>query len=177
MVYAEAADATYTIGPVVFWAFAEMTCGFVVSCMPSAPRLLKETRVLHRIKARLGMRLTTVKNSHATGGSSALNNVSKPSTLNTGGVDRYRKIDDDGVRLENLGPNHSSESTETLHKETAEVRGGKMDGAQSVLRTTQVTIKSEYQTDSDDNDGFGSQTAAWKAGARGTPMGHYGGRR
>ncbi|KAK0716294.1 hypothetical protein B0H67DRAFT_582799 [Lasiosphaeris hirsuta] len=131
--YANAADSTYTLGPVVFWAFAEMTCGFVISCMPSAPRLLRETRVLHKIKARLGMRATTFKNTHGTGGSSALS-MSKPSPL-TASTDRYRKIDDGGVLLDNLGPAHS-DSTEMLHTEAIEaVGGGKLRGTKQVLRT------------------------------------------
>lgn len=33
--YGEAADAIYALGPLVFWATAEMTCGFFVCCSKS----------------------------------------------------------------------------------------------------------------------------------------------
>ncbi|KAK3382593.1 hypothetical protein B0T24DRAFT_645274 [Lasiosphaeria ovina] len=138
--YATAQDVTYTLGPVVFWAFAEMTCGFVVSCMPAAPRLLKETRVLHRIKKALGMQTTTLDGTTgATAGMSRSKgtalNMSKPATA----ADKYHMIDEDGVSLENLGGGAKSESTEHLQ----EVSAAKLSG-HSILRTTHVTVKGEY---------------------------------
>lgn len=35
--YGEAADAIYALGPLVFWATAEMTCGFFVCCSKYFP--------------------------------------------------------------------------------------------------------------------------------------------
>lgn len=37
--YGEAADAIYALGPLVFWATAEMTCGFFVCCSKSPTEL------------------------------------------------------------------------------------------------------------------------------------------
>lgn len=31
----------YFIGPLLFWACAEMTCGFLIFCVPSLPRIFK----------------------------------------------------------------------------------------------------------------------------------------
>lgn len=38
--YGEAADAIYALGPLVFWATAEMTCGFFVCCSKSPPHAM-----------------------------------------------------------------------------------------------------------------------------------------
>ncbi|KAJ1334072.1 hypothetical protein MN608_04075 [Microdochium nivale] len=39
--FAHEADTMYFIGPLLFWACAEMTCGFLIFSVPSMPRILK----------------------------------------------------------------------------------------------------------------------------------------
>ncbi|KAH7026716.1 uncharacterized protein B0I36DRAFT_415395 [Microdochium trichocladiopsis] len=39
--YANESDKMYFIGPLLFWACAEMTCGFLIFCVPSMPRIFK----------------------------------------------------------------------------------------------------------------------------------------
>ncbi|TLS26120.1 hypothetical protein PpBr36_04787 [Pyricularia pennisetigena] len=144
--YAGAADATYTLGPVVFWAFAEMTCGFVISCLPAAPKLVREHRVFHRIKARLGMKLTTGR-SGASGSNlsrgTTLNNTQQSTTpgSSAGGSNAWRKLEDESVQL---GHMTKSDSTEYLQREA------KSDAAaDSVLRTTTVVVKKEVAVEED----------------------------
>ncbi|TLD24100.1 hypothetical protein PspLS_06955 [Pyricularia sp. CBS 133598] len=144
--YAGASDVTYTLGPVIFWAYAEMTCGFVISCLPAAPKLVREHRVFHRIKAKLGMKLTTAR-SGASG-----SNISRGTTLNNtqqgttpgssaGGSNAWRKLDDESHQLDNMT---KSDSTEYLQREAkSEV------ASDNVLRTTTVTVKKEVAVEED----------------------------
>ncbi|KAI6360552.1 hypothetical protein MCOR25_006715 [Pyricularia grisea] len=146
VIYADATDVTYTLGPVIFWAFAEMTCGFVISCLPAAPKLVREHRVFHRIKAKLGMKLTTAR-SGASG-----SNISRGTTLNNtqqgtapgssaGGAKAWRKIEDESVQL---GDMTKSDSTEYLQHEA------KSDAAPTErLRATTVTVKQEVAVEED----------------------------
>ncbi|KAL4778833.1 hypothetical protein BJX76DRAFT_362351 [Aspergillus varians] len=43
-------DSVYTLGPLAFWAMAEMTCGFFIICLPCIPKIVKETGILRHIK-------------------------------------------------------------------------------------------------------------------------------
>ncbi|ELQ41208.1 hypothetical protein OOU_Y34scaffold00290g5 [Pyricularia oryzae Y34] len=145
--YADAADVTYTLGPVVFWAFAEMTCGFVISCLPAAPKLVREHRVFHRIKAKLGMKLTTAR-SGASG-----SNLSRGTTLNNtqqgtapgssaGGAKAWRKLDDESHQLDNMT---KSDSTEYLQREAK----SEFATPDNVIRATTVTVKKEVAVEED----------------------------
>ncbi len=155
--YANAADATSTLAPVVFWAFAEMTCGFVVSCMPSAPRLLHETRLMPKIKKMLGMHVTTAKGTDMSTSSTNNNrsNFSKPSTA----IDKYEEIEDD-VMMDDIRPG-KSESTEELHRDG-------VPAGHAIVRTTQVTVKSTAPEEHNS-----TQPAAWHAGAPAHPTRDY----
>ncbi|KAF3057429.1 hypothetical protein GL218_06172 [Daldinia childiae] len=128
------ADAIYQFGPVMFWAFAELTCGFIIACMPSTPKILKDHGVLD--KMRRAMRsVVGLKNTH-------LRSMTKPTTSTAADhthTNTYRKIDEYGVPMKDLQP---SESTEQL-------RDDKFD--QGILRTTRVTVKQEYVSDAKGN--------------------------
>lgn len=47
--YFHSADSTYTIAPLSLWALAEMTCAFFVSCMPSAPKVFKDSKWMRKV--------------------------------------------------------------------------------------------------------------------------------
>ncbi|KAI1105775.1 hypothetical protein F4804DRAFT_331024 [Jackrogersella minutella] len=128
--YATETDTTFTFGPVIFWAFAEMTCGFIIACLPSTPKILKDHGVLHKMKRAMrsvvGMKNSTLKST---------NKVTASSTTNPSNT--YRKIDEYGVPMKDL---KSSESTEQLRDDSAKYDHG-------IVRTTHVTIKQEYVGD------------------------------
>ncbi|KAI1414128.1 hypothetical protein F5Y13DRAFT_179104 [Hypoxylon sp. FL1857] len=132
--YATEADTVFTFGPVIFWAFAEMTCGFVIACLPSTPKILKDHGVLHKMKraARsiVGLKNSTLRTTNKANASS----VTNPNST-------YRKIDEYGVQMKDLNP---SESTEKLRDDTS-----KFD--QGIVRTTRVTVKQEYVGDAKSN--------------------------
>ncbi|KAI1463143.1 uncharacterized protein F4812DRAFT_447789 [Daldinia caldariorum] len=126
-------DGTYAFAPVMFWAFVEIMCGFIIACMPSTPKILKDHGVLD--KMRRAMRsFVGLKNT-------AMMSVNKPTGVSTVAdhTNTYRKIDEYGVPMKDLQP---SESTEQL-------RDDRLD--QGILRTTRVTVKQEYVSDSKGN--------------------------
>ncbi|KAI0179003.1 hypothetical protein GGR52DRAFT_569909 [Hypoxylon sp. FL1284] len=133
--YATEPDTLYYFGPVIFWAFAEMTCGFVIACIPSTPKILKESGVLPKMK-RAMRSIVGLKNS-------TLRSTSKPMpSTGTHPSSNYRKIDEYGVPLKNLT---TSESTEKLRDDSS----NKFD--QGIVRTTRVTVKQEYIRDGGSN--------------------------
>ncbi|KAI0845671.1 hypothetical protein F5Y00DRAFT_245741 [Daldinia vernicosa] len=124
------ADAIYQFGPVMFWAFAEITCGFIIACMPSTPKILKDHGVLDKMR-RAARSFVGLKNTHLR----SLNKPTASSVTTHTHTNTYKKIDEYGVPMKDLQP---SESTEQL-------RDDKFD--QGILRTTRVTVKQEYVSD------------------------------
>lgn len=53
--FAGTEDQMYYIGPLLFWAWAEMTCGFFILSVPCLPRLLSESRLSCKVKNMLGL--------------------------------------------------------------------------------------------------------------------------
>lgn len=127
--FGNAADATYALGPLVFWATAEMTCGFFIICVPSIPKILKDTGVLRAIKRQFGMR---------TGSKSKGTNGYGPSTTakGTSTTKDYYKLDEDGVPMGNV---NRTESTERLNEE------GKLGS--NIVRTTRITVTKDSRND------------------------------
>ncbi|KAI1401769.1 hypothetical protein F4819DRAFT_313527 [Hypoxylon fuscum] len=144
--YATEPDTLYAFGPVIFWAFAEMTCGFVIACLPSTPKILKDSGVLPKIKRGMrsfvGLKNSTLRSTNKVGVSTATNPTST-----------YRKIDEYGVQMNDL---NKSESTEKLRGDS----DGKPD--QGIVRTTRVTIKQEYVENGGSNNTM-DHNALWRS--------------
>jgi hypothetical protein len=136
--YGKADDALYALAPLVFWATAEMTCGFFIVCVPCIPKILKETGVIRNIKRVFGM-------STAPTNPSAPDRYGKSSTkgsqLSSTGAKSYYKLDEDGVPLKNL---KGSESTEYLRENTNAASNG-----HGITRTTQIKITQDNRSVSD----------------------------
>ena len=47
--YYHSNDSTYTIAPLSLWALAEMTCIFLVSCMPAAPKVFRDSKWIKKL--------------------------------------------------------------------------------------------------------------------------------
>ncbi|UKZ46291.1 hypothetical protein TrVGV298_000492 [Trichoderma virens] len=135
-------DSIYTLGPIVFWASAEMTCGFFILCVPCIPKIIQETGVVPAIKKGTGLFQSSGKsnqgsNGYARGGGTTKTSVSANKD--------YYQLEEDGVRMKNL-----SESTEQLHH-----------GAHgpAITRTTRVTVTNDSRSISDSdskNDAWGN---------------------
>ncbi|KAJ8132373.1 hypothetical protein O1611_g1251 [Lasiodiplodia mahajangana] len=127
--YTSAADVTYKVSAVVLWALAEMTCGFIVLGMPTAPKVLFETRLMSKIKS--SFRSWTGTNQTESKGT-GLSQTSKSSST----TKSYRKIDDKGMPLRNL-KSLDSESTEHLRDIATRPEN-------SIVRTTQLSTTEDY---------------------------------
>ncbi|ORY58510.1 uncharacterized protein BCR38DRAFT_73957 [Pseudomassariella vexata] len=153
--YSTANDAIYSVASVILWALAEMTCGFMVICLPTAPKLLVETGTLARLKAALrswtSMRIgsgASSKKSHTNPGQSS-SRVSMPKSPGPGTL--YQKIDEDGVPLAKLDRSGSaSESTEGLREYPNRP-------VATIVRTTQFVTREDHVDDVGGNDDFHRQ--------------------
>lgn len=126
--YASAVDAVYHIGPVCFWAYAEMSCGFIVVCIPCVPKIFVDTGAWPKLKSTFGMSSSSRGASGATpkihtGHSSATRSKNMRSAN-----DSYLELDDN--EMKNLG---SSESAEYLRAPQATLENG-------IVRTTQINV-------------------------------------
>ncbi|KAI0442915.1 hypothetical protein F4803DRAFT_517274 [Xylaria telfairii] len=127
--YSTSPDVTYAVSAVILWALAEMTCGFIVLGMPTAPKVLIEMRLVSRIKSSFrSWTGTNQSDSKNTG----LSQASKASST----AKSYQKIDDKEIPLRNL-KTLDSESTEQLREFTTRPEN-------SIIRTTQVSTTEDY---------------------------------
>lgn len=114
----------------MFWATAEMTCGFFVCCMPCIPKILRDTGVLRNIKRAFGMKTTKQgTNSKLDQYSGSMSHTAKSVTNTT---NAYYKLDEDGIPMGDV----KSESTEHLNdKHNA-----------GITRTTRITITQDNRS-------------------------------
>ena len=142
----------YFIAPLLFWACAEMTCGFFILCVPCLPSMIKESGLSGRIKHVLGISADSsgkLPSNHdlvtfgGTGGPASSGKKSKGGkSLN----DTYYKIDEEeGSMGDGGGDRHlqTSESQERLHMQQRGANGG--SGAH-IVRTTQVAVTSDSRS-------------------------------
>ncbi|KAI1499233.1 hypothetical protein F5X99DRAFT_390707 [Biscogniauxia marginata] len=134
--YSTANDVIYSVSSVILWALAEMTCGFIVVGMPTAPKAFFETGIATRIKASLKSWTGKTNNTKS---SSSLSNFSyTPKSPNPSSL--YQKLDENGVPLRSLKHSPPSESTEHL-------RECKQKPSAAIIRTTQVSTREDYDYD------------------------------
>ena len=105
----------YFIGPLLFWAWAEMTAGFFILSVPCLPKLIAESKLPTRIKAALGVSRES-KSRETPSGLVTIGGTGGSKQLSKNGLpqeDRYYQIQDDGMAMSDLG---HSESQEHLHQ-------------------------------------------------------------
>ncbi|KAJ2993263.1 hypothetical protein NUW58_g1895 [Xylaria curta] len=128
--YSTSDDVTYAVSAVILWALAEMTCGFIVLGMPTAPKVLLETRIISIIKTSLKSWTGTNKSEP---GASGLSQTSKSSST----AKSYQKLGDKSMPLRNLKSSDSSESTEHLRDPAKRPEN-------SIVCTTQLSTTEDY---------------------------------
>lgn len=128
----------YYFGPVAFWCNAEGTCGLIIACVPSIPRLFK-TRIGLKIVRALGFTTLTQPSGNYLDPAS---NISKRGNTS---AQAYFEIDE-SLSMTNM---KSSESTERLRGD--ELQPSKCEGHTGVLvtRTTEITISKEGEVSGD----------------------------
>ncbi|KAL2843707.1 hypothetical protein BJY01DRAFT_248482 [Aspergillus pseudoustus] len=126
-------DSVYTLGPLAFWAMAEMTCGFFIICLPCIPKILKETTLARHLMNKWsrgsstsssGRRRKPYDGNHAEG-------MESYASGGRGGRN-HNKFEQEVIRMK---PLEGSESTERLHE-----GGGAGARALAITRTTQFIV-------------------------------------
>ncbi|KAI0967186.1 hypothetical protein F4678DRAFT_254884 [Xylaria arbuscula] len=127
--YSTTDDVTYAVSAVILWALAEMTCGFIVLGMPTAPKVLHETRLVSRIQSSFKS-WTRSKDDESK--KTGLSHTSKSSSTSKS----YQRIQDK-IPLRNMKSVDSSESTERLRDFISRPQN-------SIVRTTQLSTTEDY---------------------------------
>lgn len=154
-------DRMFFIGPLLFWAWAEMTAGFFIFSVPCLPKMIKESSLPRHLKSILGFGSSWGK-SNPTGGSR-----SNPGLVTIGGSggpkitkmtrDGHIELPENGMHLTDVERFERSESQEELYhgkRYTADTDG---KNGVTVMRTTQVTVSSDADGrsgSSDDGNGM-----------------------
>ncbi|GME48407.1 60s ribosomal protein l36 [Neofusicoccum parvum] len=147
--FSKTTDTMYYIGPLLFWACAEMTCGFFILSVPCLPKIVKESSLPRAIKRALGLSVkSTTGPSNGTPSGSGSHHLSRPSKSGIAAADSYYKIREDGVML---GDVERSESQEGLRGEYERGEAAK-GGAVRVTRTTHISVTTDAQSVSDLED-------------------------
>ncbi|PTB78499.1 hypothetical protein M440DRAFT_1329145 [Trichoderma longibrachiatum ATCC 18648] len=133
-------DSIYSLGPIVFWASAEQTCGFFILCVPCLPKIIQEAGIIPAIKKGTGM-MHSGSNSKHTGSSFARGGNTKTSV--SANKDYYQ-LEEEGMNMKNL-----SESTEHLHTGSH---------GPAITRTTRVTVTTNDNRSISDTD---SKNGGW----------------
>jgi hypothetical protein len=129
----------YFIGPLLFWACAEMTCGFFIFSVPCIPKILNQLRLSPKIRKILGLS-SDDSNEHAKYNPPSgphLNKLAPSGKSN----DNYYKIDKYGVPMTNIT---QTESQERLRDEDKEEKNIK------VTRTTHIAVSACSEPCSED---------------------------
>ncbi|RMJ10260.1 hypothetical protein CDV36_010106 [Fusarium kuroshium] len=156
--YGDSPDGVYNLGPLIFWATAEMTCGFFIVCVPCVPKILRESGVLAKIKKAIGMATrskSTNQKSDQYGDQYALTPHGKMSTTVS---NAYYKLDEDGVPMKDMNRD-GSESTEHLHD-------GPQSDSPGITRTTQIIVSETARGAHDERAQLGMREPPNKAWVR-----------
>lgn len=148
--FAKEADKMYYIGPLLFWACAEMTCGFFILCVPCISSIIRET-------ARLGIRKAVLGSSYQSSykpsksGSADYDETNVPSSKNSHEA-YYTTSDSTDLPLNTL---KQSESQEHLRLEETRT-------AMKVMRTTSTIVTSDSRSAQSDGE-YNIKMTPWTA--------------
>lgn len=142
--FSKTTDRMYFIGPLLFWACAEMTCGFFILSTPCLPKILAESGLSRGVKSMLGLSAKSTNDqsgpnsNYGSGYAKRRRSGSRQLSKSAGSsADTYYKMPDDGLVLTNF----DAESQERLQ----EGNGGRVGrNAVHVTKTTQVTISDSH---------------------------------
>lgn len=131
--FASQADSIYLIGPLLFWADAEMTCGFFIFSVPCLSKLIMESGVRQKFFGTLG--LTSLTTNRAVQGSG-----STPNSRGSRNAKHWMSTTDttwSRIDEEHVGLDDQSDSQKNLC--VAPKQHDEGDGIQ-VHRTMNVTV-------------------------------------
>lgn len=104
----------YFIGPPLFWACAEMTCGFFILGMPRLPKIIAESGLPRKLKDALGISFKSNSASHTNSG---YGQRSGSRQLSKSGItsDSYYNIEENATPMSNLDRPESQERLRDSH--------------------------------------------------------------
>lgn len=142
--YSHEEDGWYYIGPLLFWACAEMTCGFFVLSVPCIPQLIGQSSIPRRIKSTLGLG-TGLKFNGAGSGSFQLSKQKKQSRMPITPEPYFQLGESRGTKVSSSAAAESQERLQREDEERQNAAGsGKLFGftrtAFGVTRTTEVSV-------------------------------------
>lgn len=159
--FAKETDQMYYIGPLLFWACAEMTCGFFILCVPCFPSIIKHFGLQSKVKEFFGI---STKASDPSTSSSATYGQSGNSKGKWGrrkvraeleSADPYYKMDETKtLSLEKLTPTRSQDPE---HGWEGEGEGGGVH----VTRTTDVSSITDPESAQTSNTLKNQQILPW----------------
>lgn len=127
----------YFIGPLLFWACAEMTCGFFILSVPCLPNLVKHSSIPSRVKSVLGFSRGT-KSSRAGSDSYQLSKHGQKSKMGMTPESYFQLEESRGVTVSSIV---ASESQERLRREDEERQNAAASmKAYGVTRTTEISV-------------------------------------
>lgn len=160
--FAHELDQMYYIGPLLFWACAEMTCGFFILSVPCLPKIISESGLPRGFKRLLGLTLkaSTDPLDSKTNPDTGLSSTHKKRLSRSGlaANDRkYLRMVEDEVPMAVMGTSESQEHLQEEGRHRNTLDNG--NNAVVVTRTTQVT----YTSDDHSADGrpHGGLVAPW----------------
>ncbi|KAF7588253.1 hypothetical protein BBP40_005975 [Aspergillus hancockii] len=142
--FASQADSMYLIGPLLFWACAEMTCGFFIFSVPCLSKLLMESGLRSKLSSAFGAsdRSNSGPSNQASASQSGSHHVARPWRNSES---NYAKLAEGGIPMHNV-----SESPSNLYEESPSSREG--NNVIQVLQTTDVTVTSTTDAQADRAD-------------------------
>jgi hypothetical protein len=138
----------YLIGPLLFWACGEMTCGFFIFSMPCLSKMIMESGLPRKVKNALG-----ISGARSSSPSYENSNPVPPHPKNwkkNNTETIWSKLDDYDIPLASTG---APESQENLHYTRSRDRTNSIQ----VIHTTDVTVSRENHSGS----GISSPITPW----------------
>jgi hypothetical protein len=135
--YSQAGDDLYKAADLFMWSTTEMTCGFLVFCVPSLPRAMTGPGLTSRVAVFVRTWTNTSSRRQGTEASGISWAQKDASVLGSSGA--YNKMDEDGTPLRNYPTSRSEPLTPQKRAEQGEARGG-------VLGTTHIATHETLTT-------------------------------
>ncbi|KAK8162013.1 hypothetical protein IWX90DRAFT_515640 [Phyllosticta citrichinensis] len=134
VIFSRTQDTMYYIGPLLFWACAEMTCGFLILSVPCLPKIIKHQRE----------KKSTGPRSYGT------RSGSHPKTrINS---ESYYKMQEDGVSMPSIDKLDSQVRLQDVEPVTSPVR---------VMRTTQITVTCDFMSEAQSEVDLRGRVSPW----------------
>ncbi|KAF4955914.1 hypothetical protein FSARC_11729 [Fusarium sarcochroum] len=132
--FSKEADTMWYIGPLLFWACGEMTCGFFILSVTTIPRIVAESGLSSKFKRLFGI---TLKSSDPSNPDVGNEPNSKPLRLSKSekSSDNYYKLDEDGIPMTNFDKSEPQENISNAYSPAHK-------NAVHVTRETKVTVTS-----------------------------------